>query len=65
MSSALSGIRNSLNRMNESAAHVAGQKTDPATEIIAQIDAKAHFQANVAALDAAGQMERDAIRLWA
>ncbi|MGE3746384.1 MAG: hypothetical protein AB7G25_11875 [Sphingomonadaceae bacterium] len=65
MSSALSGIRNSLARMSESAARVAGQKTDPAAEIVAQINAKADYQANIAALDAAGKMDRDTVRLWA
>ena len=65
MSSALSGIRNSLARMNESAAHVAGRKTDPVAEIVVQINAKADYQANVAALEAAREAEKSTIRLWA
>lgn len=65
MSSALSGIRANLARMNESAARVAGQSSDPVTEIVEQIRIKASFEANVSALDAARDMDRSTIRLWA
>lgn len=65
MSSALSGIRNSLARMNEGASNIAGKKSDPIVEIVIQINAKADYQASVAALDAARETEKSAVRLWA
>ena len=64
-SSALSGIRNSLARMNEGASNIAGKKSDPIVEIVIQINAKADYQASVAALDAARETEKSAVRLWA
>lgn len=65
MSSALSGIRNSIARLNEGSTHVPGQKTDPVVAIVMQINAKADYQASVAALEAARETERTAVRLWA
>lgn len=65
MSSALSGIRNSIARMNEGASNIAGKKTDPIVEIVIQINAKADYQASVAALEAAQETEKSAVRLWA
>lgn len=65
MSSALSGIRANLARMNDSAARVAGYKADPIEEIVEQIRIKGSFEANVAALETAREMERSTVRLWA
>jgi len=65
MSSALSGIRANLARINESASRVAGQNSDPIVEVVEQVGIKANFEANVSVLDAARDMERSTIRLWA
>jgi uncharacterized protein YkuJ len=65
LSSALSGIRANLTRMNESAARVAGQKADPVDGAVEQLRIKASFEANVFALKTAHDMERSTFRLWA
>ena len=65
MSSALSGIRTNLARMNDSAARVAGQASDPLDEAIEQIQIKTSFAANVFALETARDMDRSTFRLWA
>jgi hypothetical protein len=65
ISSALSGLRANLARMDASALRVAGRTADPVTEMVEQLDAKVNFQANIASLETARDMERGVIRLWA
>ena len=58
-------MRANLIRMDESAARVAGQTADPVTELVDQMEIKASFEANLKVLDAANDMVRSTIRLWA
>jgi flagellar basal body rod protein FlgC len=51
--------------MNDSAARVAGQASDPVDEAIEQAQIKTSFAANVFALETARDMDRSAFRLWA
>lgn len=64
-SSAYSGIRANLLRMDASAARIAGQAADPVAEGINQLEIKTGFDANIAVLKTANEMDRQVVRLWA
>jgi flagellar basal body rod protein FlgC len=64
-SSAYSGMRLNLARMDASASRVAGQAADPINESIEQLDIKNSFDANAAVLKTAMEMDGNVVRLWA
>lgn len=64
-SSAYLGIRANLARMDASAARIAGQAADPVAESVNQLEIKAGFDANIAVLKTANEMDRQVVRLWA
>lgn len=64
-SSAYSGMRLNLARMDATASRVAGQTADPINESIEQLDIKTSFDTNVAVLKTANEMDQAVVRLWA
>lgn len=65
VSSAVTAMRTNMARFDVSAARVAGQTSDPVPDLIDQIQIKTDFQADVAVLRVADEIEQGGIRLWA
>jgi flagellar basal body rod protein FlgC len=59
------GVRASMARADASAARIAGQTSDPAPDLIDQLQAKSAFDANILSLRTANDMQERSIRLWA